>query len=663
MSTSKIKQSGILGIDAGGTFTDLAFLDGENYKVLAKAKTPTLHNDLIKTVENGLDMILELVEPSSICSFNLATTLATNAIVEDRLYPAALLLIGYEKEIEISAASNGTFDTPYIISISGGHDNRGNELAPLDEKELRIKISELPKSIKSIAISGFFSVRNALHELKAAEIIRELRPEIYISYGHDLSTDLNAIKRATTALLNAGLIPVIMELLDSVEKVCLKNNINVPITVVRGDGSIVGAEWAKLHPVEMILSGPAASACGGCFLAKNKNSDRRSWVVDIGGTTTDIINLDNNGKPATLKEGATVAGHKTLIQAIDIYTFGLGGDSRVIFDKNYNLVLTNRRVRPLCSLASEYPAVLDELRELKKMHYIGEPLFIMQGEGRPSNEIESSILKKLSDGPVSLSGLLKRVRLLKKHHKQIDVMEQKGLITYSSFTPTDALHVLGRFEKWNIEAAVLGAELMTDGMHNNSCEETALQVQDIAIKKISMALFKKSMSNEGIDIDFNGEGEQIIKYALNKEKNDQIKLYLNANIIGAGAPSWAFIPSTGSLLHEDAVLPENTDVAGAVGAAVGSFSMTYPVRIMISKDHKSFRLYYPPGTADFDNIDRAVTFASDFMEPWLIRRAEAAGAKKPEVSYTRHDAPAYIGGYSNRIPLWSELVFTVSAEN
>ncbi|MEI3504032.1 MAG: hypothetical protein V8Q42_10425 [Anaerovoracaceae bacterium] len=127
---------------------------------------------------------------------------------------------------------------------------------------------------------------------------------------------------------------------------------------------------------------------------------------------------------------------------------------------------------------------------------------------------------------------------------------------------------------------------MTDGMHNNTGEEVALQVQDMAVKKISMALFRKSISAEGIDI-AEGGGEQIIKYAVEKkisepETDHRIELHLNASLIGAGAPSWAFIPYTGRLLHEDALLPENADVAGAVGAAGGFFSMTYPVRIMIS---------------------------------------------------------------------------------
>lgn len=666
MSLSKKKIPGILGIDAGGTFTDLAFLDGEHYTLLAKAKTPTLHNDLITTIKNGLELILTHVDASSIRSFNLATTLATNAIVENKLHPTALVLIGYSNEILEPALAENAFDTPYIISVSGGHDNRGNELAPLNERELRKEISKLPKSIEAIAVSSFFSVRNTSHEIRATEIIKEIRPDLFISYGHDISTNLNAIKRATTTLLNAGLIPIVMDLISSVEKVCQEKNIHAPITIVRGDGTVVGAEWAKLHPVEMILSGPAASACGGCHLSDSKKTKRSTWIVDIGGTTTDIIRLDETGKPVLINEGATVANHKTLVQAIDIHTFGLGGDSRVTFDKNYNLMLSNRRVQPLCSLAEKYPEILKELAELKKLHYIGEPLFIScRKNKKPSNEVEAIILRKLEDGPCSRSRLLKRVRLLKKHYKEIDIMEEKGLLKFASFTPTDALHVLGALDKWNRQASICGAELMVDGMHNHSAKDVALTVRDLAVKTISASLFKKSFSVNGPELGDNGEGEKIIKYALSGDLNNKaiprpIQLNLNALLVGVGAPSWAFIPAIGDALNEAAVLPENADVAGAVGAAVGSFSMTYSVQIMSSKDHLNFRVHYPLGTADFDNIEAAVAFTCKFMEPWLINRAKNAGAKNPRITYIRKDSPAYIGGKENRIPLWTTLSFIVS---
>ena len=93
------KQKGILGIDAGGTFTDLVFWGESELKVVASAKTPTRHNDLAGTIKSGLELILRHVRPEQIKTFNLATTLATNAIVENKLRSSVLVLIGYDDDL------------------------------------------------------------------------------------------------------------------------------------------------------------------------------------------------------------------------------------------------------------------------------------------------------------------------------------------------------------------------------------------------------------------------------------------------------------------------------------------------------------------------------------------------------------------------------------
>ena len=107
MKENKIKTPGIIGIDAGGTYTDLAFISSEDWSVQARVKTPTNHDDMVKTIEEGLDLILENIDAAAICSFNLATTLATNAIVENKLRKAALILIGYNETIVKNAVADG----------------------------------------------------------------------------------------------------------------------------------------------------------------------------------------------------------------------------------------------------------------------------------------------------------------------------------------------------------------------------------------------------------------------------------------------------------------------------------------------------------------------------------------------------------------------------
>ena len=113
-------QRGILGIDAGGTFTDLAFWGEKDGAVVASAKTRTMHSDLAGTIRNGLEIILKEVKPEQIKAFNLATTLATNAIVENKLRPGALFLIGYDRDIADKYYRGKKFGTDLVYMIDGG---------------------------------------------------------------------------------------------------------------------------------------------------------------------------------------------------------------------------------------------------------------------------------------------------------------------------------------------------------------------------------------------------------------------------------------------------------------------------------------------------------------------------------------------------------------
>lgn len=351
-------QRGILGIDAGGAFTDLAFWGEKDGAVVASAKTRTMHSGLAGTIRNGLEIILKEVKPEQIKAFNLATTLATNAIVENKLRPGALFLIGYDRDIADKYYKEKKFGTDLVYMIDGGHDPKGNEAAVFGEEAFRDSCDKMPPYVETAGVSSFFSVRNPSHELRARDILHEKRPDVHVTCGHELASELDALKRATTAALNAGLIPIVMELLDSVESVCAFFGIHVPIMIVRSDGSLVSVEWARVHPIETILSGPAASSIGACYLAGAVNFSRGSCVFDIGGTTTDIIYLDGRGRPMLGTEGTTVGGHKTLIKSIDIYTFGLGGDSRVRFSKERKLLIGPRRVMSLCSAAADEPRVV-----------------------------------------------------------------------------------------------------------------------------------------------------------------------------------------------------------------------------------------------------------------------------------------------------------------
>lgn len=661
MDSEKITDNGIIGIDAGGTFTDLAFLRDSDRAVLARAKTPTKHDDLTATIETGLSMILDRVDARAVSGVNLATTLATNAIVEDKLQPAAIFLLGYPADAVQKARREQTFGTDMIISVSGGHDVWGVQKDPLDEGALREALLGLPARIKAVAVSGYFSVRNPAHEDRALQLIGELRPELYVTCGHELAMDLDAIKRATTCGLNAGLIPVVMDLLDPVGEICRQKGLaDVPLSIVRGDGSLVSASWAKLHPVEMILSGPAASACGAYFLADTPQDGHASWAVDIGGTTTDIICLDKNGRPALTDQGATVAGHKTLIRAIDINTFGLGGDSRVRYGRDQDLLIGPRRVRPLCVLATEYPSIVSEMWEWKKTGALGEPLFLLPGTGEAETDIEKQIRKALKDGPRLADALLQEEGLTWAR-RHLDKMEYSGCLASASFTPTDALHILGLLDLWDREASLAGAEMFFADASPEKIQGFAKEVRQQAVTSICTALLYKCFARQGLSLKEDGEGQELIRLALSGNPTGYVDLHfrLNAALIGVGAPAWAFIPQVGECLHGSGIVHGSADVAGAVGAAVGSFSMAYTIQINKTMSG-TFRAHLPMGCSDHDELDDAVEKTCAQMLPWIEERAKKAGATDPQITWTRDDRKLWEYGVKEPFILYTQLIFHVS---
>jgi N-methylhydantoinase A/oxoprolinase/acetone carboxylase beta subunit len=126
--------------------------------------------------------------------------------------------------------------------------------------------------------------------------------------GHQLSTKLGSVERATTAALNASLLAVLQDFIIAVRRAMERRQIEAPLMVVRGDGTLMSDEFAARTPVETIHSGPAASAIGGYFLSELDDA----LVVDVGGTTTDIA-LIKNGQVTVSEEGATVGQYKTAV--------------------------------------------------------------------------------------------------------------------------------------------------------------------------------------------------------------------------------------------------------------------------------------------------------------------------------------------------------------
>ncbi|WP_409969215.1 hydantoinase/oxoprolinase family protein [Bengtsoniella intestinalis] len=653
-------QTITIGIDAGGTFTDLVLFDAKAKAVLRETKVPTCHHDMLKTLQEGIDIILDGVDVNAINMVNFATTFATNAIVENKMRPTHLIVIGYQDSDVERTIEQAGLEAAQVTAISGGHTAYGIEVAPLDEAALTAAIAQLPASVEAVAISSFFSTRNPEHELRATQLIQNLRPDLPVSSGHKLTWQLDAIKRATTALLNAGLIPIIMELIDNLMQMLRIRGIDAPLTVLRGDGTAVGEAWAKAHPVELLLSGPAASAVGAGFLAAQHSGVGAMWICDIGGTTADIIALDDQGKPAISKKGAVVGSHQTLVKNIDIFTFGQGGDSYVEVEELGNINIGPMRIQPLCVCAEQYPSILEDLERLEQIPKCTAPLFVLPSPtGVPEgnlNEIQQKLLEYVGNRPISLYDLAQSRPFAHLRAKTLVSYAKSGAITIAGFTPTDAFHVLGTFQRWNQQASVLGSAVLC---HKKAIKpiEMAQRVHQKMVQNIASALFRKNISNLLNPDGVTPEMTALIDRALdvNEPVHPMFALQLNSVLVGAGAPAGLVIADVAPLLHCPCILTEQAKVAGAIGAAVGTYSFAGLVYIFRPTD-EFYRLHHPTGIMDFENLDDAVAAGQEIMEPWLMAQAKAAGAPHVTVNMERLDL--FI---NKQIYLWTELEFTVKA--
>ena len=174
-----------------------------------------------------------------------------------------------------------------------------------------------------------------------------------VTLSTELSSSLDAPRRALTAALNARLISRVSNLIEAVQRAMAQLQIGCPLMIVKGDGTLALAESVVTRPIETVLSGPAASLVGAHWL-----SGLDSFIMsDMGGTTTDLGVLIN-GRPRVAPDGAELGGWRTMVRAIDVRTIGLGGDSEVLLGPQGKLSVSPQRIMPVALLGQRFPEVL-----------------------------------------------------------------------------------------------------------------------------------------------------------------------------------------------------------------------------------------------------------------------------------------------------------------
>lgn len=621
-----------LGIDTGGTYTDGVLLDPDSQSVLKSMKVLTTHHDLRICISQIVEHLVP-EDPSIISFVSLSTTLATNAIAEGKRKTVALLLLGYDPELVHQFNFQQQFGTNHYFFIQGRHDLNGIEQIPLDEVEVRKIAQKIQGKVGAFAVSSYAGPANSTHEKRAAEIISEVS-SLPVVQAHHLSSELDSIRRATTASLNASLLSNLQDLLDAVQEMLTRRGVNCPLMMVRGDGSLVKDSFARQRPVEMIHSGPATSAIGGQYLTGTDVA----LVIDIGGTTTDIALIDR-GKIQIQEEAATVGSYRTCVKTIKARSFGLGGDSLLAFDHWQNLTVGPERVVPISRLCSQYAEIkqdlFDRLKQKQKLSYSDElEYWILRREPkRPvdDNQVDA-IIELLREKPQHLWDLKKKVGplapIFTRELINLDIIERAGL------TPTDLLHVTGEYTPWDRESA----ELVTEIAAKNWGEDPATFIQRVRkaithriVAEIIQFLSDKSLSESG----FGRQNSRLDRW-LYEESLNKHDPYLGCNIIlkvpivGVGASARAFLLPVADALETSIVFPENYEVANAVGTVVGNVIARQEGEVYPCVVGSAITGYFARAVncqQKFEKFEAALAFARETLTQHVAEEVRAAGAE------------------------------------
>ncbi|MBN2807938.1 MAG: hydantoinase/oxoprolinase family protein [Deltaproteobacteria bacterium] len=339
----------LLGIDVGGTHTDAVIIDHEG--VVATAKVETDHNDLIASLDAVLEKILQSEPKRPIRKVNLSTTLTTNAIVEKELEEVGVLAVSGPGLAP--AHFNQDLGQNFYL-FAGSIDHRGALQQPLDKAATTQAINDCQtKKIKVFAVVSKFSTRNPEIEEAMAELVFEQSD--FTTIGHRLSGHLNFPRRLATAYYNAAVWRRYNVFADAVGQSIRKHHLDAPLSILKADGGTIDFKNSRNHPIQTILSGPAASVMGIIALSSITED---AIILDIGGTTTDIA-IFADGTPLLEKNGVSFGGRATSVRAINTNSIGVGGDSAITISSAGEIRVGPKRMGPPLALAGPQPTLID----------------------------------------------------------------------------------------------------------------------------------------------------------------------------------------------------------------------------------------------------------------------------------------------------------------
>jgi N-methylhydantoinase A len=329
-----------IGVDIGGTFTDIVALDRDGS--LRLTKVPSTPRDLLLGIGAAVQRVLSLADaaPGRVERFIHGTTVATNAVLEQKGPVTAILTTeGFEDVLELGRMKRARMydlamdvETPTFlaprrrrIGIRERLDARGHVLTALDEGQVRSAITALrDQGVEAIAVCYLFSFVNPAHEQRTRTITRAVAPDISVSLSSEVDPTFREYERLCVTAFDAYLRPVVKRYLEGLAETLKNLGVSAVPLIMRSRGGIVSAALAARQPVTLFLSGPAAGVMGATFAAER--SGVGDFVsLDMGGTSNDVA-VVRGGAPLLASAGS-IGPYPVRTPMVDVSTIGAGGGS------------------------------------------------------------------------------------------------------------------------------------------------------------------------------------------------------------------------------------------------------------------------------------------------------------------------------------------------
>jgi N-methylhydantoinase A len=330
-----------LGVDVGGTFTDLLLFntaDGQFWR----GKTPSTPKDPSIAVIQGTTQICADagIAPNLIEDFLHGTTVATNAVLEGKGAIVGLIVTeGYRQIMQVARSFVPGGLAAWIIwpkptpmallentvEIYGRMDAQGKEVRPLDEANVRAQLQALKANgVEAVTVCLMNSYLNGAHEKRVGALAAEVFGDIPVSLSHEILPEMYEYERTLTTVANSAMRPIVGAYVGNLETDLRKLGVAGRISLLRSDGGLMSAQAAALKPVNLLMSGPAGGVSGALWVAKHAGH-KNILTLDVGGTSTDVA-LIENGAPRLQR--TTEVGHLSVrASSLDVRTVGAGGGS------------------------------------------------------------------------------------------------------------------------------------------------------------------------------------------------------------------------------------------------------------------------------------------------------------------------------------------------